>query len=47
MFRDDDPTRRARRPLRPPDDGSAARRLAWAVVGAILFVAVTHGLDLI
>ncbi len=45
--RGDDPPHGTRRPLSPTDDRSAARRLAWAVVGAILFVTVTRGLDLI
>lgn len=35
------------RPPEPPDDpGSAARRLAWAVVGAVFFFVLAYGLNL-
>ena len=37
------PIRRVRRPLRPADPGSAARRLAWAVVGVCAFFVAAHG----
>ncbi len=43
-LREDDPPHSTRHPLRPPDDRSAARRLAWAVVGVGAFFAATHSL---
>ena len=36
---------RHRRPLRPPDSRSSARRLLWAIVGATTFGAVMLALE--
>jgi hypothetical protein len=46
MDHDDDPTRQYRRFFRPPDSRSAVRRLAWAVVGALAFLAAMYGFHL-
>jgi hypothetical protein len=37
---DRDPGDHRRRPLRPPDSRSSARRLLWVIVGATTFAAV-------
>ena len=37
-----DQTRRDRRSLEPPDEGSAVRRLLWAIVGAVVFIAARY-----
>jgi hypothetical protein len=42
---DRDPRERHRRPLRPPDRRSSARRLMWAIVGAAAFAAVVLALE--
>ncbi len=44
---EDDPARQGRRPLKPPDAGSALSRLGWAVVGMAVFVATARGLGLV
>jgi hypothetical protein len=46
MNHDDDPARQYRRFLRPSDSSSAVRRLVWAVVGALAFLAAMYGLHL-
>ena len=42
---DRDPGDHRRRPLRPPDSRSSARRLLWALVGATTFAAVVLALE--
>lgn len=37
-----DRDRNDQRPLKPPDTGSAARRLLWAVLGALTYVAAKY-----
>jgi hypothetical protein len=46
MNHDDDPARQYRRFFRPSDSSSAVRRLVWAVVGALAFLAAMYGLHL-
>ena len=40
MKRDDDTVPRL--PSKPPDEGSAARRIAWAVVGVLVYFVVRY-----
>ncbi len=36
------PALRDRRPARQPDEGSTARRLLWAILGALAYVAAKY-----
>ncbi len=42
MIHEDEQDRRDRRPLRFPDERSSARRLLWAVVGVVAYVATKY-----